>query len=59
MDGRFPAATRADLEGHGHLVQALEPWDELTDHAHGILVLDDGTRVGVADPRSDGSAEGY
>ena len=39
-------------------MQALEPWDELTGHAHGVLVLDDGTRVGVADPRSDGSAEG-
>lgn len=58
LEARVPPSTRAALEARGHDVKVLEPWDELTGHAHGILLQADGTRLGVADLRSDGSAVG-
>ncbi len=59
LEGRIPPETRQVLEARGHLVNVWEPWDELTGHAHGLMLLDDGVRMGVADPRSDGLAAGY
>lgn len=59
LDGRIPRETRAALEARGHAVNVWPPWDELTGHAHGVMILENGVRLGVADPRSDGSAAGY
>jgi gamma-glutamyltranspeptidase/glutathione hydrolase len=59
LEGRIAPETRQALEARGHAVEAWGPWDERTGHAHGVLLRDDGGRVGVADPRSDGSAAGH
>jgi gamma-glutamyltranspeptidase/glutathione hydrolase len=60
LESRFPEATIADLEARGHHVTRWEPWAELAGHAHGIEVQPGtGTRMGAADPRSDGAAIGY
>ncbi|HEV8307267.1 MAG TPA: gamma-glutamyltransferase, partial [Methylomirabilota bacterium] len=59
LESRFPEATIADLEARGHHVTRWEPWAELAGHAHGIEVQPGtGTRMGAADPRSDGAAIG-
>ena len=60
MEGRFPAATVAELKRRGHLVNQWGDWNELAGHAHGITVdPESGLRIGGADPRSDGAAIGY
>jgi gamma-glutamyltranspeptidase/glutathione hydrolase len=60
MEGRFPAATLAELERRGHVIHRWPAWDELAGHAHGIAIdPDTGARLGAADPRSDGAAIGY
>ncbi len=59
LEARFPPATTHALNAQGHLLNFLAPWDEITGHAHGVMILDNGIRMGVADPRSDGLAIGY
>ena len=60
IEGRFPAATIAELKKRGHMVNEWGPWDELAGHAHGITIdPDSGLKVGGSDPRSDGAAIGY
>jgi gamma-glutamyltranspeptidase/glutathione hydrolase len=59
LDGRIPRETARALEARGHAVEVWEPWDERTGHAHGVMILDNGVRIGMADPRSDGLAIGY
>ena len=60
MEGRFPAATLAELERRGHAVNRWEAWNERAGHAHGItLDPGSGALAGGADPRSDGAAIGY
>jgi gamma-glutamyltranspeptidase/glutathione hydrolase len=60
VEARMPAATLAALEARGHLLTRWGPWEELAGHAHGIEVQPGtGTRMGAADPRSDGAAVGY
>ncbi len=60
VESRLPASTLATLEARGHVVTRWEPWAELCGHAQGIEVQPDtGTRMGAADPRSDGAAVGY
>jgi gamma-glutamyltranspeptidase len=60
MEGRFPAATIAELRRRGHLVNQWGDWNELAGHAHGIVVDPaSGLRIGGSDPRSDGAAIGY
>ncbi len=59
LEARFPPETTHALQARGHLLNFMAPWDELTGHAHGAMILDNGTRLGVADPRSDGLAIGY
>ncbi len=60
IEGRFPAATIAELERRGHLVNRWGDWNETAGHAHGITVDPaSGLRIGGADPRSDGAAIGY
>jgi len=60
MEGRFPAATLAELERRGHVIRRWPAWEELAGHAQGITIdPDTGARFGAADPRSDGAAIGY
>ena len=60
MEARFPAATLAELERRGHTVHRWPDWHERAGHAHGITIDPaTGTRIGGADPRSDGAAMGY
>jgi gamma-glutamyltranspeptidase len=60
IEARFPAATIAELERRGHVVNRWSAWEELAGHAHGITIdPQTGMRIGGADPRSDGAALGY
>ena len=60
IEGRFPAATIAELERRGHLINRWGAWSETAGHAHGITIDPaSGLRAGGADPRSDGAAIGY
>lgn len=60
IEARFPAATIDELERRGHIVNRWPDWNELAGHCHGITIDPDfGTRLGGADPRSDGAAIGY
>jgi gamma-glutamyltranspeptidase len=60
IEGRFPAATLAELERRGHALNRWGPWNELAGHAHGIVIDPaSGLRLGGCDPRSDGAAIGY
>ena len=60
IEGRFPAATVAELERRGHQVNLWPDWMEKAGHANGISVDPrNGMRIGGADPRSDGAAIGY
>ena len=60
IEGRFPAATVAELERRGHQVNLWPAWMEKAGHAHGISIDPrNGMRIGGADPRSDGAAIGY
>ena len=60
IEGRFAAATIAELEQRGHLVNRWGDWNESAGHAHGITVDPaSGLRIGGSDPRSDGAAIGY
>jgi len=60
MEGRFPASTMTELERRGHVVNRWEAWNERAGHCNGITIDPaTGTRLGGADPRSDGAAIGY
>lgn len=60
VEGRFAAATLAELERRGHRINRWPAWEELAGHAHGITIDPaTGARLGGSDPRSDGAAVGY
>ncbi len=60
VEGRYPAATLAELERRGHVLNRWAAWNELAGHAHGITIDPaTGFRAGGSDPRSDGAAIGY
>ena len=60
MEGRFPAETVKGLEGMGHPVRVLAPWDGVTGREMMIQVdLETGALQGAADPRYDGYAVGW
>jgi len=60
IEGRFPEATVKELKRRGHAVNRWPDWCESAGHAHGITIDPvSGTRIGGADPRSDGAAVGY
>ena len=60
IEARFPAATIAELERRGHVIDRWGDWNELAGHAHGIVIDPaSGMRLGGCDPRSDGEAIGY
>jgi gamma-glutamyltranspeptidase/glutathione hydrolase len=58
IESRFPPETIDELARRGHGLDRWGPWNELAGHAHGIVIDPDGTRLGGADPRSDGAALG-
>lgn len=59
IEARFPEATLRELERRGHALNRWPDWHELAGHAHGITIdPKTGTRIGGADPRSDGGAVG-
>jgi len=59
VESRFPAATLAELERRGHVLNRWGPWAELAGHANGIMVQPGtGALTGSSDPRSDGAAIG-
>jgi gamma-glutamyltranspeptidase len=60
MEGRFPETTIRELQRFGHAVNRWPDWMELAGHAHGVTIDPlAGSRIGGADPRSDGAAIGY
>jgi len=57
LEGRFAAATRADLAALGHGVKTLDDWSWVVGGGQGIMLdPDTGARYGGADPRRDGAA---
>ncbi len=55
IETRFPDAVFDELEGRGHVVSRLDPFDEVVGHA-GLVMRDaTGALSGGADPRSDGA----
>ena len=60
VESRFPPETLDELQRRGHVLDRWGAWNELAGHAHGIVIDPaSGTRLGGADPRSDGAAIGY
>ncbi len=60
LEARYPPDTIVELERRGHVINRWGPWNELAGHATGITIDPiAGTRLGGADPRSDGAAIGY
>lgn len=60
VESRVPDATVEALRARGHDVSVTTRYDETMGHAQAIRVDHDaGTFHGAADPRSDGSADGY
>ena len=53
VEAEIDGATRKKLEAKGHRLVQREPWGNAT----AIVVLEDGTRVGAADPRGDGAGD--
>ena len=60
VEARFPKETLNELQQRGHPLDHLGDWNELSGHAHGILIHPHtSVRAGGSDPRSDGMAIGY
>lgn len=60
LESGFPEATVADLASRGHQLTVISQWN--TDAGHAQMIMVDAQRgelLGGADPRADGSAEGY
>lgn len=59
LESRFPASTIERLRALGHVVDVVEPYDEVMGHAGAIVLHANGTYEGGSDPRSDGAAVGW
>jgi oxamate amidohydrolase len=60
VEGRVGAAVLAELRKRGHEISVLDDYTDVMGHAGAILIdPDSGVKYGGADPRSDGTAEGY
>ncbi|HET8628554.1 MAG TPA: gamma-glutamyltransferase, partial [Thermomicrobiales bacterium] len=60
VEGRVPAAVRAELARLGHDVRVLEDWSWLVGGGQGIMIEPgSGALLGGADPRRDGYALGW
>lgn len=55
----FTAEALAGLRARGYRLDIVPPYDLYFGGVHAVLVLDDGTLVGAADPRRDGAAVGF
>jgi gamma-glutamyltranspeptidase len=58
LESRVARPVMAALEDRGHRIRAALPLFQKMGHAHGIVVRD-GTLMGGADPRGDGTALGF
>lgn len=59
VEDRVGARVLAGLTRRGHAVKAAPARFYKTGHAHGVVVREDGTLMGGADPRGDGVALGF
>jgi gamma-glutamyltranspeptidase/glutathione hydrolase len=59
LEPGFAAPVLAELRRRGYALTARPPFDLYFGGVHAVLVEDDGTMVGAADPRRDGAAVGY
>jgi len=60
VEGRVDPAVLAELKKRGHEVSVMDDYTDVMGHAGAILIdPDTGVKYGAADPRSDGTAEGY
>ena len=59
METRIPEEVAQELEAMGHEVTRTKDWDTYYGGVHGVVMLEDGTLRGGADPRRDGKALGY
>lgn len=60
LEDGFPAETAAHLSARGHAITLIGPWNPDAGHAQMILVDERrGIIQGGADPRADGTADGY
>lgn len=60
LETGFPASTIRGLSARGNSVTLVDPWNPDAGHAQMILVDEaNGVMSGGADPRADGSADGY
>eukprot|EP01051_Picozoa_sp_SAG22_P002190 SAG22_NODE_96_length_20771_cov_33.186018_14_plen_141_part_00 len=59
MEGRVPAATRAELEAMGHDIILLPEWSATVGGMQAIELHPNGALSGGADPRRDGYAIGW
>jgi gamma-glutamyltranspeptidase/glutathione hydrolase len=59
LEPGFSGDALAALRQRGYQLTARPPMDMYFGGVHAVLVRDDGTLVGAADPRRDGAAVGY
>lgn len=59
LESRFPQETVDSLRALGHVVDVVQPYDEVMGHAGAIIHHADGSFEGGTDPRSDGAAAGW
>ncbi|MGB3305040.1 MAG: gamma-glutamyltransferase [Thermomicrobiales bacterium] len=60
LENGFPESTPALLAARGHEITLIGPWNPDAGHAQMILVDEErGVLRGGADPRADGTADGY
>jgi len=59
LEGRFSESVIAQLREYGHQLEIVADFDDIMGHAGALVRHPDGGIEGAADPRSDGSAEGY
>lgn len=59
LEARFGADVAMALASAGHEVRTVGAFDGIVGHAQAILIGDDGTRYGGADPRADGGCAGW
>ena len=58
LESRYNQGVRKRLEQWGHTLQFVPNYSDLMGHAGILRVLQDGSWIGAADPRSDGGVAG-
>jgi gamma-glutamyltranspeptidase/glutathione hydrolase len=59
IENRGLDQTIGELQSRGHSVEKLLSWDPIVGQAQGIMIHDNGSYSGAADPRGDGMAIGW